>query len=134
MHEWSMDVRDVSLWANRLRERFGEDLQLVIIDHTGFEIPWELLVLPPLTSESDPTHLGLAVPTSHWQWVVDNVTLSDRLLEFDEAEYAGRVVGFVDSTVFSDGGKERKLLEEIGADIEQSLTALESRLTQPEAE
>ncbi|MEU6534450.1 CHAT domain-containing protein [Streptomyces sp. NPDC047000] len=45
--EWSGNQEDLLGWINDLRARYGTKLQLVVWDDTDYDIPWELLHLPP---------------------------------------------------------------------------------------
>lgn len=47
-------------WVNGLRKRLGEEMQLVIVDHTDTEIPWEILEL------DDGVYLGAEVTVVRW--------------------------------------------------------------------
>src|SRR6516225_9721573 len=70
MHGFSQDNRKVPWWVNKMRAATRDDLHLIIIDYTGFEIPWELLTLPPGESGIE-TYLGTAVSTARWQPIYD---------------------------------------------------------------
>ncbi len=43
--EWSRLQRPLVRWLNGLRDRYGDDLHLVVWDDTDYEIPWEMLWL-----------------------------------------------------------------------------------------
>jgi hypothetical protein len=131
MHEFTKENRDVAWWINDLRAAFDDDLHVVIVDHTGFEIPWELLTLP--ASESKPkTYLGAAVSTVRWQDIYDDRTLTDRLLQVEEEEHIGHIAAFVDVQGLKGGGTETGILAELRATVEPDLKRLEERLTRPE--
>lgn len=132
MRTFSKDNRAVPLWVNELRAVVDDDLHLVIVDHTGFEIPWELLTLPATSQGGTETYLGAAVSTARWQSIYDDLTFADRLLQVCDEEHAGRVAAFVDMQDLPRGGQETGVLAELGAVIEQSLRQLEDRLTRPE--
>jgi hypothetical protein len=137
MRQFSMDNRDLVDWVNSLCEAHGEDLLLVVLDYTGFEIPWELLTLRPPTREGRETFLGTAVSISRWQDVRDERSWSaqygrDYPLELDEVEYGGRIVAYVDNLV--EGARlDNKALQETGATPEKCLRDLRERLLKAEA-
>ncbi|MFG2567756.1 CHAT domain-containing protein [Streptomyces sp. NPDC048567] len=47
IRRWSTYQRRLTDWINRCRRVHGEALQIVVLDQTGFELPWEALDLPP---------------------------------------------------------------------------------------
>jgi hypothetical protein len=132
MRESTKEFRDLAWWINELRVAVGEDLYLVVADHTGFEIPWELLTLPE--SQSGPeTYLGVAVSTARWQDIYDDRTFADLRLPVCEEEHVGHIAAYVDVQALKGGGTETGILGELHAAVEQSLKQLEDRLTRPEA-
>lgn len=131
MREFSKDNREVPLWVNELRAAVDDDLHLVIIDHSGFEIPWELLTLP-ISHSGTETYLGAAVSTSRWQDIRDDRTFGDRLLRVEYQEHIGRIAAFVDVQALKNGGQESGILAEMHAAVENGLKPLEDRLTRPE--
>lgn len=68
--EWSsIDAQQIGNWMNLLRERVDDEINLWIIDPTPFEIPWELLFLPP-TGPLPGGFLGALLPVARWQAVM----------------------------------------------------------------
>jgi hypothetical protein len=132
MRESTKENRDVAWWINELRVAVGDNLYLVVDDHTGFEIPWELLTLPE--SQSGPeTFLGVAVSTARWQDIYDDRTFADLRLPVCEEDHLGHVAAYVDVQALKGGGTETGILTELHAAVEQGLKQLEDRLTRPEA-
>lgn len=133
IREFSRDNRDVPLWINKLRAAAeDDDLHLVIVDHTGFEIPWELLTLPQGNGRRE-TYLGAAVATVRWQDIIDDKTFADLPLEVAFEDHVGRIAAFVDVRELQGGGQEAGVLAELNAVIDSGLRQLEDRLSRPES-
>lgn len=90
LRTFSSDNPDLELnkWINLLRFRLGNELQVVIIDHTDSEIPWEMLEL------EDGVYLGAIVPVARWlpipyydEYIQIQVKAEDRI---------GRVMAYLD--------------------------------------
>lgn len=65
MDAWSRGLNALSDWIAELRGQLeGEDLQLVIIDGTGFEIPWELFSVPIEGSRRRRAFIGASIPVT----------------------------------------------------------------------
>ena len=124
--DWSMDNHDVSEWINDLRQRRPEkDLCLVVIDHTGFEMPWgSSSKLPPETRAGRKVYVGAELPVARWQMVQDNITFKVVPLDFDQPDPEGDVVAYVDAEQLAGGGPERQTLRELGADLRTGLRDL----------
>jgi hypothetical protein len=132
MRDWSMTSRDICDWINRLRAKFREleeEFYLVVQDHTGLELPWELLRLPSVDQEEG-TYLGVAVSVSRWQSIIDNNTYQDIEIVYDEIEHTGQVLGFVDRKRLTNGGLECEVLGRMGARLEDRLLELKERMTE----
>jgi hypothetical protein len=132
MHGFSQENRKVPWWVNKMRAATGDDLHLIIIDYTGFEIPWELLTLPPGESGIE-TYLGTAVSTARWQPIYDARTFEDRPLQWTHEELAGHIAAFVDEQELKGGGKEMQVLTELHATVDNGLKELTNRLARSEA-
>ena len=132
MHGFSQENREVAWWVNKLRAATGDDLHLIIIDYTGFEIPWELLTLPPSESGTG-TYLGIAVSTARWQTIYDAQTFEDRPPQWTYEELVGHITAFVDQQELKGGGKEVQVLAELHATVENGLKELANRLARSEA-
>lgn len=56
--------QQLALWIKRLRELHGDDLALVIEEHTATGIPWEMVRVQK-------SHLGAVATTVRWKHIVD---------------------------------------------------------------
>jgi hypothetical protein len=121
MLKWSkrFDSGKIRDWLNALRERFGDDLHLLIDDATGMEIPWELLYLPKSSSSAEEAGwLGALIAT---------VRRAHHAFQNPSASIHGGVVGYLDGTL---GGTRReqevinKLERKIHHDSDDFLTTL----------
>lgn len=67
IERWSGYQNLLTEWINRCRRAHGDALQIVVLDQTGFDLPWEALVLP-----ADPDAglrdgpLGALVDVARW--------------------------------------------------------------------
>jgi hypothetical protein len=68
MSFFSLVNLELRKWLKQLRDKFGEQLCVVIADHTDFEIPWEMLELSP--DESPNEYLGALITTVRWRHVI----------------------------------------------------------------
>ncbi|WDZ83386.1 CHAT domain-containing protein [Micromonospora cathayae] len=101
LHTWSESKTELVAWVNRLRLRFGDSFRLVIADQTGWEIPWELLRLPPdRTGELPAGWLGGIVPVSRRLTVEPDAP--DKHTHGAHT-CAGETVAFVDTDMTADG-------------------------------
>ncbi|MGW1885166.1 CHAT domain-containing protein [Streptomyces sp. NPDC001970] len=99
IRHWSRNQRRLADWINTARVVHGDDLQLVIRDDTGYELPWEALWLPGV-----PEHdlgqglLGALVVMSRW------LTIHDLRTDFPEspATIEGRVLGYFSPDMHGD--------------------------------
>ncbi|UBU17995.1 CHAT domain-containing protein [Nonomuraea gerenzanensis] len=101
MIEWSRDHYELGQWINGLRARWGDDeLQLVIWDDTGFEIPWEMLYL-----DADPDGgpaegwLGALVCVSRWTTIRRD---GRRPFSDEPKECSGEVAVYLDQDMRGD--------------------------------
>jgi hypothetical protein len=126
MRRWSRTKPELSRWLSALLERFGADLQLVVADDTGFDIPWELFCL---VDDSDgPTRIvGTLVAITRLQSLP-----SRRVLDESPAECRGGVLAYVDDNL-SSAAEERQSLRgtEPVANLAALRTALRDGLSSP---
>jgi hypothetical protein len=132
MYGFSQENREVLWWVNELRAATENDLHLIILDYTGFEIPWELLTLPAGESGTD-TYLGAAVSTTRWQDIRDARTFKDRPLQWIHEELAGRIAAFIDVQELKHGHEEKEFLTNMSAIVEQGLIEIAGLLKSPAA-
>ncbi|MCX4971458.1 CHAT domain-containing protein [Streptomyces sp. NBC_00620] len=100
IHLWSHNQPELGQWFNRIRARHGAALRLLVWDDTGYELPWELFLLP-----ADPGRdqreawLGAQVVLSRWTTVHD--TRYD--LPRERTDCRGRVLGYLHHEMADDG-------------------------------
>jgi hypothetical protein len=107
---------EIRKWLKLLRRKFGEQLCLVIADHTDFEIPWEMVELSPYESPNE--YLGALIATVRWRQIIRG---DDCLvLEFKAEECCGNAVAYVLDTELKGVGPELDILEKLQAVIYRS--------------
>jgi len=57
---YSQTSRELRSWLLKLLKKYGDRLKLIIVDHTHFEIPWELIDL------GERHFVGAMIPTTRW--------------------------------------------------------------------
>ncbi|MEN3281414.1 MAG: hypothetical protein V7607_2554 [Solirubrobacteraceae bacterium] len=67
MHAWSKGAETLVEWLTELYRRIGDDLKLVIVDVTGFEIPWELFSIPADDNPDERLFIGALVSVTRCQ-------------------------------------------------------------------
>lgn len=99
IHRWSLNQGVLTRWINRCRQTHGDALQIVILDQTGFDLPWEALTLPPVPEAAlRGGMLGALVDMARW---FDAVRGSDDF-PTDVAAPAGAVLGYFHPDMRSD--------------------------------
>jgi hypothetical protein len=58
--DYSVSKVELRRWLIRLLEKYRNELKLIIIDHTHFEVPWELIDL------HERHYVGSMIPTTRW--------------------------------------------------------------------
>lgn len=128
LRAFSSDNPDLELiaWIKLLRQRLGAGMQLVLVDHTDTEIPWEMLEL------KDGVYLGAIVPVARWlpvpyydKYVQMQVTTKQRI---------GRVIAYLDEQELPHTVVERQHLRQFTADFLLDIQGLHDGLTQSLAE
>ncbi|MFE2194496.1 CHAT domain-containing protein [Streptomyces olivaceus] len=98
---WSDNQRELAHWINRIRARHGDGLRLVVWDDTGYDLPWELLLLPENTAPGlAGGPLGALVAVARWTTVRD---LSQGGLPSETGDCHGRVLGYLHRDMADDG-------------------------------
>ncbi len=107
---------EIRKWLKLLLRKFGEQLCLVIADHTDFEIPWEMLELSPYESPNE--YLGALITTVRWRQVIrgDDYVV----LEFQADECCGKAIAYVLDTELKGVGPELEILEQLQAVVYRS--------------
>lgn len=121
MGEFSHPQVEVRRWLRDLFARFGPQLQLVIADHTDYEIPWEMMEL------SSRQFVGALFSVARWQHIVGD---DDHLfLDFEQAECSGHILSYVNREELEGLGPEFEVLDDFNAltfeDITQFLRQLQ---------
>ncbi len=111
--------RKIRIWLKELRQKFSEQLCLVIADHTDFEIPWEMVELSPYKQPHQ--YLGALITTVRWRKVIDDDD-QDLLLNFQADECCGNAIAYVLDTELNGVGPELNILERLQAVIYRSST------------
>ncbi|MBD2770885.1 CHAT domain-containing protein [Iningainema tapete] len=116
MSYFSLINLEIRKWLKQLKRKFGEQLCLVIADHTDFEIPWEMLELSPDDSPNE--YVGALITTVRWRQIIrgDDYVV----LEFKADECCGNVVAYVLDTELHGTGPELDILEQLQAVIYRS--------------
>ncbi len=109
----SLEVRK---WLKQLRSKFGEELCLVIADHTDFEIPWEMLELSPYESPNE--YLGALITTVRWRQIIKDDEYV--VMEFKAHECSGKTVAYVLDTELKGVGAELEILDRLQAVVYRS--------------
>lgn len=115
MSVFSRSNIELRKWLKTLRHRFGEQLYLVIADHTDFEIPWEMVELSPRESPNE--YLGALITTVRWRQVIrgDDYVV----LEIKRDECYGNAIAYVLEEL-DEVGAEIDILEQLQAVIYRS--------------
>jgi hypothetical protein len=107
MGEFSHPQVEVRRWLRELYARFGPRLQLVIADHTDYEIPWEMFEL------SSRQFVGALFPVARWEHFVGD---DDHLfLDFELAECSGHILSYVNREELEGLGPESEVLSDFNA-------------------
>ncbi|WP_446395421.1 CHAT domain-containing protein [Coleofasciculus sp. E1-EBD-02] len=111
--------REIRSWLKGLRQKFSEQLCLVIADHTDFEIPWEMVELSPYKLPHQ--YLGAMITTVRWRRVINDDD-EDLVLNFHGDECRGSAIAYVLDTELNAVGSELSILEKLQAVIYRSST------------
>jgi CHAT domain len=107
---------EIRKWLKRLRSKLGEKLCLIIVDHTDFEIPWEMLELSPYDSPNE--YLGALITTVRWRQIIKDDEYM--VLEFKADQCCGKAVAYVLDTELKGIGPELEILERLQAVVYRS--------------
>ncbi len=118
MNNFSHVNLELRKWIKHLRDKFGEDLCLVIADYTDFEIPWEMLELSPYQSPNQ--YIGALITIVRWRKVISVVKDDSLELEFKVDECCGKTVAYLLDTELKGARDEFETLTKLQATIYQS--------------
>lgn len=128
LRTFSSDHPDLELiaWIDLLRKRLGQAMNLIIVDHTDTEIPWEMLEL------KDGVYLGAIVPVARWlpvpyyeKHIQMQVKLEKRI---------GHLMAYLDEQELPHAVKERLHLNHFMAHFQPSIQELYNSFKQSLAE
>ncbi|MFI6947509.1 CHAT domain-containing protein [Streptomyces sp. NPDC050422] len=119
---WSGYQHRLTGWINRCRQVHGEALQIVVLDETGFDLPWEALHLPAVAEAELPGGpLGALVDLARW---LDDFPAT-------AAEPNGAVLGFFHSDMARDQEFFQGYEHQTHSGIETFLNSLDDLSTKP---
>ncbi|MCX4789326.1 MULTISPECIES: CHAT domain-containing protein [unclassified Streptomyces] len=99
IRRWSGHQRPLTDWINRCRAAHRDALQIVFLDQTGFDLPWEALTLPAVTETGLAGGLlGALVDIARWL----DVRHGRDDFPADAAAPAGGVLGYFHHDMRSD--------------------------------
>lgn len=128
IRRWSLNQGPLTGWINRCRQVHGDALQLVILDQTGFDLPWEALTLPPVPEAGLPGGmLGMLVDLARW---FDAVRGGDDF-PTDVAAPAGAVLGYFHPDMGSDRDVFRRYRHRPHSGIVSFLRSLDETAADP---
>ena len=108
---------EIRRWLKSLIRKFGEQLCLVISDHTNFEIPWEMLELSPY-DDSPNEYVGALMTTVRWRQII---SADDYLLlDCKPDECRGHALAYILDTELKGVGPEIDALTKLQAVIYRS--------------
>lgn len=111
-------------WINQLFQKYNKDLHLVIVDHTNFEIPWEMLEL------EHGTYLGALVKVSRWS-TIHNYS-EEKHLRFDAERSEGSIISYVASDLGDEAIRmERKTLSNFHSIDTDNLQHFQKIISEP---
>lgn len=125
MGEFSHTNFELRGWLKQLHRIYGNNLKIIIMDHTDFEIPWEMLEL------SLNEYLGATITTTRWQQVITEN--GRRLLNLEPDECVGHAIAYVNEAELKGIGPELELLNTLNAAQYKDTTLFRKRLEQNEA-
>jgi hypothetical protein len=100
IHLWARNQHELGNWFNDIRARHGAALRLLVWDDTGYELPWELFLLPADAARGfREAWLGGQVVLSRWTTVHD----SGHDLPRETNDCRGRVLGYLHHEMADDG-------------------------------
>jgi hypothetical protein len=141
LYVFSLSNPELCNWVKALRQTFQRTLEetsapnaqqlcLVIVDYTDFEIPWEML---ELSSEDSPNqYLGAIITTVRWQPVrIEDTYLN---LQPKAEKCCGQAIAYVLNNDELQGvGPELQILEQLQAVVYRNITTFEDHLQRPES-
>lgn len=98
-------------WLNKLYKKYSENLNLIIVDHSNSEIPWEMLELDVNV------YLGTLFPIVRWLPVPIPFEERWRYLNTSERQLTGEIIAYLDNINDPDIVREEKILNQFNTRI-----------------
>ena len=109
-------------WFQLLYDRFGQELCLIIADHSNAEIPWEMIEFKP------DNHLGAMCIVARWIPVVKH-SAADQL-SVGAKQHRGGVIAHLDSQGLKHTELERQALTQLKTNFHNTIKEFRQRLKQ----
>jgi CHAT domain len=107
----------IATWLNTLKDKFDDNLCLVIADHTDYEIPWEMLELSPDSCNYE--YIGALITTVRWLKEIRS-GYNYLHLEVKDDKCCGHTAAYVLDTELKGVGSEIDILEKLKSVIYRS--------------
>lgn len=128
MDAWSRGLTAMSEWIAELRGQLEDkDLQLVIVDETGFEIPWELFSVPIEGARRRRAFIGAVVPVTRLPIRVLEAEEPASMLSSNEEGLSGGVLAYL-SNELSGIASDKAALDTLAGRGYDDLAEFESHL------
>ncbi|KPL87570.1 CHAT domain-containing protein [Herpetosiphon geysericola] len=101
---------ELIIWLREFYNICQSEFSLIIYDKTGFEIPWELIRL------DRKLYLGIIANITRWT-LIRGVNGYDKLLSFQNFEFSGDIVAYIDDKEIEYSQEERSNLDIYKTDI-----------------
>lgn len=123
IQHWSDNQTELARWINLIRARHGAALRLIVWDDTGFELPWELFLVPTDVQYGlEGGLLGALLVMARWTTVHD----VDQDLPRETGECHGRVLGYVHKDMSDDGSVFAPYAHQLHLEMTPFLRALDT--------
>lgn len=93
-------------WLKKLYKKYSDNLNLIIVDHSNSEIPWEMLELDVNV------YLGTLFPIVRWLPVPIPFEERWRYLDTSEKQLTGEIIAYLDNETDPDALEERRILDQ----------------------
>ena len=102
LYSYSFDNNELCRWLKSLRRQWEEKLYLIIVDHTPFEIPWEMVELSPDNSANE--YIGALITTVRWQSIRSQDDFL--ILKTESQECCGQAIAYILDSELNKGEEE----------------------------
>jgi hypothetical protein len=122
IRHWSKNQTELAHWLNRIRDRHGDTLRLIVWDDTGYELPWELFWVPPDAEHAlEGGLLGALLVMARWTTVHN----SDHDLPKERGECRGRVLAYLHADMAADSQVFEPYAHHVHDEMDHFLRALD---------